>query len=1783
MAVSRNDKCLRDSLVGAIEVGDFEGVKECLRKGAKFNYLAPLPKACANGHVKIAEILIDSGEQVNKADTFGRTALQRACANGHLDVAKLLIDSGARVNKAGMAGLTALQEASINGHLDVAKVLIDSGAQVNEADMYDGRTALQEACSHGHLDVAKLLIDSGAEVNKADEYGRTALQGACANGHLDVAKLLIDSGVQVNEAGTGGLTALQEAFINGHLDVGKLLLDSGAQVNEANEGGLTALRGASINGFFDVAKLLIDSGAQVNEADEDGFTPLQGACSHGHLDVAKLLIDSGAEVNKADKYGRTALQEAFINGHLDVGKLLLDSGAQVNEAHTGGLTALRGASINGLFDVAKLLIDSGAQVNEADEDGFTPLQGACSHGHLGVAKLLIESGAQLNKADEYGRTALREAFSCGHLDVAKLLIGSGAQVNEADEYGLTALQDACANGLFDVAKLLIDSGAQVNEPGRYGLTALQNACATGHLDVAKLLIDSGAQVNEPGRYGHTALQNACATGHLDVAKLLIDSGAQVNKADEFGRTALQGACANGHLDVANLLIDSGAQVNEAGRYGGTALQGSCVNGHLDVAKLLIDSGARVNEAGRYGRTALQGACENGHLDVAKHLIDSGAQVNKADEYRSTALHRAQVNEAGTYGGTALQGACENGHLDVAKLLIDSGAQVNEDGFTPLFSASFNCHLDVAKLLINAGALVNEGDETLSTALYEACQTGRLEMSKYLIYAGADVNKMYKVLVRFMNQVACLNGHLDVAKFLLDAGADVTKIEPDEILFSGLRQQCRTGRGEIIRLLLHAGANLIFSELFENACEWGHVEIAKVLLGAGVDVKKTEIRLTPLLLNACWEGYADVAELLINAGADVNETVLESEERTVFMAACSAGHVEIAKVLIEAGADVTMTDIKGNSALLLLAKNSHKITALALFFDLVKLILLKEPTLIERRGEDGLLPHEIQGRPEVRKFFLDAWIKYRYAKLYSQGTTKQTKIKVCVIGKAEAGKTTLIKTLKNIYWKNGGDDKRTAGMDVSAAKIKSAGDVVFCDFAGQEFFHKTHGLFFSESTTVFLLVVDLTKDENELKTWSHYFCSFVKCSVVLNEKANFVVVGSKRDLLPIATVGETKLQQVFTYLRLNFGPWFNFYKRYFVLNCRDRKSSDLDLLREAISEVKALTIKAAQEVPIIVEAATASFLPTLRHPFTKRQSVLDKVRLFFSADGRQKEEIHTRTMSVLENLPETGKEKSIHLMELSIFKDIMAHGLYPGLTVEVQKLLTEFLQGIGEILVIEDRIILDPTWLCHNIIGPLLSPLDSEFPVSLVCSPPGTTTKDDIQSALEAFNRRKWENIDETIRLLCHLEICYELPSKQNTYQFPALLEEKRPSNVWSENSGMTIYVGRRVRRAEETDIITPGTMPFLQCHVRNVPCFHGLDPVVWQDGLIIRDKIDDVLVEGLITLQEQDKALDFVVRGPVNSERECLKLLNNLMKTGKEILRKRSPGTESLLWYISSTELKQLKEFPLAYEKATINEKIETSTKSSASVSKGMVIDSLRDLLALGDNHIDYLSCNTLSAIIMCLEKDDAALDALKGHLPGLSNADQIKCNTAEELFSTWSKNVVATTHCFAIAARRSNLPYLLALLSEDGAIELSADETIEAKEDLAFIRTNSPSTIKRRRVEQATGPLSALSTSDDEEISSLFDEDYLDEPLTGREIFRAAERIQPVWNLVGRVLGPEPFQRFQLHAFGEKKNDHERALDMLDAWANQFGRRATRRHFIASMRDVGYLKEVASIFSGPQ
>ena len=116
--------------------------------------------------------------------------------------------------------------------------------------------------------------------------------------------------------------------------------------------------------------------------------------------------------------------------------------------------------------------------------------------------------------------------------------------------------------------------------------------------------------------------------------------------------------------------------------------------------------------------------------------------------------------------------------------------------------------------------------------------------------------------------------------------------------------------------------------------------------------------------------------------------------------------------------------------------------------------------------------------------------------------------------------------------------RTASMAVTTVTVDSAGELVFCDFAGQPFFYKTHGLFFSETTTMFLLVVDLTQSYDELRESSHFILSFAKCSGAFTKKANVLVSGSKKDLLSDWKSGENQFRRLFRYLQITFGAWFD---------------------------------------------------------------------------------------------------------------------------------------------------------------------------------------------------------------------------------------------------------------------------------------------------------------------------------------------------------------------------------------------------------------------------------------------------------------------------------------------------------------------------------------------------------------------------------------------------------------------------------------------------------------------
>jgi ankyrin repeat protein len=118
-------------------------------------------QATRSGDLVQIRALLAAGQDVNKRDQHGQTALMNAARSGQEDVVRLLVDSGADLNVTAKYNLTALMLAIINGQRAIAKLLIAAGADVQArgsgAPGFSGKTALELAQEQGFEDVAQAI------------------------------------------------------------------------------------------------------------------------------------------------------------------------------------------------------------------------------------------------------------------------------------------------------------------------------------------------------------------------------------------------------------------------------------------------------------------------------------------------------------------------------------------------------------------------------------------------------------------------------------------------------------------------------------------------------------------------------------------------------------------------------------------------------------------------------------------------------------------------------------------------------------------------------------------------------------------------------------------------------------------------------------------------------------------------------------------------------------------------------------------------------------------------------------------------------------------------------------------------------------------------------------------------------------------------------------------------------------------------------------------------------------------------------------------------------------------------------------------------------------------------------------------------------------------------------------------------------------------------------------------------------------------------------------------
>lgn len=200
--------------------------------------------------------------------------------------------------------------------------------------------------------------------------------------------------------------------------------------------------------------------------------------------------------------------------------------------------------------------------------------------------------------------------------------------------------------------------------------------------------------------------------------------------------------------------------------------------------------------------------------------------------------------------------------------------------------------------------------------------------------------------------------------------------------------------------------------------------------------------------------------------------------------------------------------------------------------------------------------------------------------YSEDTVPVDVLKLCFIGPAGAGKTTLKEAIKRgwidyVFFANENKpdnadcvSERTVGIDVVTVDIGIVGKASLWDYAGQDLFHKVHGLFFSSRNSVFILVLNMTVDEWTLFRDAKYWLGFLLACLGKRERPRILIVGSRGDrCAELGFDGKKVLQKILDCVKETFGERLILVEHTLVLDCRKSWASQMGELKAVLGEIK----------------------------------------------------------------------------------------------------------------------------------------------------------------------------------------------------------------------------------------------------------------------------------------------------------------------------------------------------------------------------------------------------------------------------------------------------------------------------------------------------------------------------------------------------------------------------------------------------------------------------------------
>uniref|UniRef100_A0A673NP42 non-specific serine/threonine protein kinase n=1 Tax=Sinocyclocheilus rhinocerous TaxID=307959 RepID=A0A673NP42_9TELE len=807
-------------------------------------------------------------------------------------------------------------------------------------------------------------------------------------------------------------------------------------------------------------------------------------------------------------------------------------------------------------------------------------------------------------------------------------------------------------------------------------------------------------------------------------------------------------------------------------------------------------------------------------------------------------------------------------------------QPNKHGTPPLLIAAGCGNVQIIDVLMKKGAEIQAFDKTGATAIYHAARHGHVGT------------------LRFLHEKKC---PLDIQ---------------DKSGETALHVAARYGNVDVVQYLcsIHANPDLVDREQETplHCAAWhGYSAVARALCEAGCDVNARNREGESPLLTASARGFKDIVECLLEHGANLDSA--DKFGRTALHLAASNGGLEVVRHLCVTGANTEAITNDGKTAedLAIAEQQEHVAVLLAkLKKDNHKSIYIQQlrPTqTLQPRIKLKLFGHSGAGKStlveSLKCGILRSFFRRRRTRLTNpvrhpaSPVTSKPAVSVSISNlypgcenvsvrsRSMMFEPSLTKGVLEVFSPvhnalSTADDTATKAIDIQNANVNGVGDFSIWEFSGNPVYYCSYDYFAANDTTAIHLV--LFSLEEPYETQLNQVTFWLNCLKALTLPEDNIAFGGKiRNPLRVVLVathadivnlprsfgGEfsyDKERSLIKEVRSRFGNDLHIAEKLFVMDAGASNSKDIKLLRNLLLELRNTIIFTCRPMTQLAEKLLST-LPSWRKLNGPNQ-----------------------------------------LMSWQQFVVDVQEQINPLASEEDLRELASQLHSMGEINImqsetVQDVVLLDPRWLCGNVLGKLLS---IETPKA-IHHYRGRYRVEELQNLVSEGD------IDELLQVLDAMDVCARDLANPGMVDIPALIRTGGLQHTWTdeediEGEDTLLYGGVRVVPAEHLAPFPCGLFHKLQVNLcrwsrQQKPEVEAEDVRLWSSGA----RVGLGGTEALVLLVNHGQGMEVQLRGPDSDPGRCYALLDTLCGMAEGLLAATLPGLLTARHYLSPQQLRE--------------------------------------------------------------------------------------------------------------------------------------------------------------------------------------------------------------------------------------------------------------------------------------